>query len=214
MKRLFIAFALLWPGLAHAVVSLGDPLPNHLFTFSTQGGLQNPEVIVGFNPQPDPPVTPWAGQLDLGNPAAPALLLPAVRGTYGLLIGLLIPGNPVHGLTPAAAPNGDGRTSFNASFGDGSVFKVNIGIGGFMGDWVALNPQPLPPRLLPGSVAFYGFTGDPSASISIAQIDPNGALLPLSFTLVPEPAGLALLALPLLLTAAMAGRRPRPASAR
>ena len=209
MKRLVLAAALLLPSLAQAASVLTTPLPAHLFAFTTSGGLINPEVIVGFNPQPDPPGFPYLGTLDLGNPEAPSLLLPAVRGSYSVLIGLLIPGNPVTvGLPPS--PNSDGNTGFEATFGDGSVFKVNLHIDGFLGDWASLNPQPLPPGGFQAlGTSFFGFTGDPMATISIFELIPNGDPLPLSFSLVPEPATMALLPLPIL---ALAGSRRRARS--
>ncbi len=37
------------------------------FSLATSGGLQNPGIIVGFNPQPDPPGEPLPS-LDLTNP--------------------------------------------------------------------------------------------------------------------------------------------------
>ncbi len=206
MKRLLLAAAIFLPSLAQAASVVTTPLPTHLFQFTTTGGLSNPGVILGFNPQPEPPGLPYGGTLDMSHPTAPSLLLPPALGSYSVLIGLLIPGNPVRAMDPQPAPNSDGNTGFEVTFGDGSVFKIDLHIDGLIGDWASLNPQPLPPGFSALGTSFYGFTGDPMATISIFELVPNGDPLPLFFSLVPEPASMALLTLPLLATVALRRR--------
>ncbi|HEY3847257.1 MAG TPA: hypothetical protein VGL95_09105 [Acetobacteraceae bacterium] len=136
-RAILLASALLLPVLAHAAQVTTGPLPHNLFDFATSGGLVNPGVLVGFNPQPDPPGD-YAGIVDLANPAHPEFLLPAVQDSYSLLIGLLLPGNPF--TLQTGTPNSDGVAEWEATLGDGSVFKVDMVIGGFQGDWAAFNP--------------------------------------------------------------------------
>jgi len=60
----------------------------------TNGGVLNPGVIVGFNPQPDPPGFPT---LNLANPKEPILVQPAGPTTFDFVMsfsglpGLLLP---------------------------------------------------------------------------------------------------------------------------
>src|SRR5579859_3886945 len=64
------------------------------FALTTSGGPIDPGVIVGFNPQPDPPGFGDDGALiGLLNPADPLLFSPAVGGSFTFLIGLLMPGD-------------------------------------------------------------------------------------------------------------------------
>lgn len=153
------------------------------FALASHGGVVNPGVLVGFNPQPDPP----------GD---------------NTLIGLLIPGNPVlqnddpgpnymlefaiTGLGPGtipfpAAPNTDGRTGFRQEIG-GHTVDVNFAFSGpgpvDPASWVAFNPQPDPPGdVLGGTFAFGGVAGDPIFSFTV-QLD--GRFL--TFSPAPEPA--------------------------
>jgi hypothetical protein len=195
--RTILAAALLTaPAIAHAAVAIGPtPGPLDTYYFTTSGGIENPGVSLSFNPQPDPPGTPIP-TLDMSNPFAPSLLLPAVLQGYGLVVGFsgqifTVPTLPAAPAIPASG--GPATYQFNAVATDGSVFEVDLGIGGYQGSWVGFNPQPDPPGDT-GSVGFT-FIADPMASIQIFQLDPNGGpSLPLLFTAVPEPAGLAVLA--------------------
>jgi hypothetical protein len=194
-RAILLASALLLPVLARAAQVTSGPLPHNLFDFATSGGPLNPGVLVGFNPQPDPPGD-YAGTLDLANAAHPGFLLPAVQGNYSLLLGFMLPGNPF--TLHTAAPNPDGVAQWDATLGDGSVFQVDMMIGGFEGDWAAFNPQPDPPGIPAGGFAEFTFTGDTSLSLSITEVAPGGDHFALNFALVPESSSIALLLLPVL----------------
>ena len=65
MNALFVRFfalaAIVAPTVAHAATLLPAytfPDGSAGFEFRTSGGLTNPGVLVGFNPQPDPPGVP------------------------------------------------------------------------------------------------------------------------------------------------------------
>jgi PEP-CTERM motif len=165
------------------------PLPTDLHYLSTSGpGPVNPAVIVGFNPQPDPPG--FGDVVDLRNPMDPSIAFRTVSPvTTTILFGM-------HGASPsdgyAISPglftdNRDGTASYVfAEAGDGSVFKVTFDISGFTGGWSSFNPQPDPP----GDNGFV-FVGDPMFTWHIDLQLANGGLAPLAF--VPEPASLGIL---------------------
>jgi prepilin-type processing-associated H-X9-DG protein len=155
------------------------------FAFRTSGGILNPGVLVGFNPQPDPPGIPT--ELDLGNPTL--ALFSQSRGNSFVVTVSLFPGTPSLLLPAVQAPNADGRTQVSFCDGsvrtglcDGSVFVLSLafsGLGGIV-DWAAFNPQPDPP----GDWLSYQvtFKGDATFALAITE---NGA--PLTFSAVPEP---------------------------
>lgn len=202
MAALFAASA--GPAAAsQTAVSLSGPLPGDLHYFSTYGtGLVNPAVLVGFNPQPDPPGTPPT-TVDLVNPLAPSITQPGA-GEFTILFGMhgASAGDPYSLVSPAGAPNSDGITSFFMT-GDGSVFKVSFDISGYQGGWVGFNPQPDPPGDWADGTVGYAFQGDPMVTwtVDIGSFDANGAFVGqglLGFSEVPEPftAALLLAALP------------------
>ncbi|MGZ3375561.1 MAG: PEP-CTERM sorting domain-containing protein [Phenylobacterium sp.] len=166
------------------------------FALTTSGGPINPGVIVGFNPQPDPPGFGDRGALiGLLNPADPLLFSPAVGGSFTFLIGLLMPGDGSV-LPLPDAPNADGRTGRRYLIDD-HVIDIGLFFSGPTsidpGSWVGFNPQPEPP----GDVLGVGFSfqaqGDPYAGFNIS-IDGK----PLDFALapgVPEPAAWSLMLL-------------------
>lgn len=190
---LIVAGALLG---ASGVVDAAELLPARYFYFETTGGGLNPGVLVGFNPQPDPPGAPLTS-LDLSDSRRPLFDQPS--GNSYIVFVSLFPGTPSLLLPAVQAPNSDGQTQAcdgSVRTCDGSVFKLSLafqGVGGVQ-DWAALNPQPLPP----GGPDFLGeylsyqitFAGDATFALSITE---NGDSL--SFRSVPEPATWALMGL-------------------
>src|SRR5579871_4293651 len=84
-------------------------LPTHLQYFDTTGGIINPEVLFGFNPQPDPPG--FGPLADLTNPLRPTIIQPVTGLTpFSLMLGLS-DGGRAFTYTSSGAPNTAGETS-------------------------------------------------------------------------------------------------------
>ncbi len=170
-----------------AVVVPGTP-PNYTFpdgtsgfALATFGGVLNPGILVGFNPQPDPPGAPLPS-LDLAVRDHPV-----VTESYGTTFSfvLSVGGGPGLLLPAVQKPSYDADigkfiTNYGFEYG-GKSFEVDLEFSGPGSSitWSAFNPQPDPP----GDIASYaiGFTGDASVGI---QIQENGKNL--SFSAMPE----------------------------
>ncbi len=207
-------------GAAQAAQAQVWQAPNYVFPSGQQGfklqshgGIINPGVIVGFNPQPEPPGDRGDGSLiALLNPSEPHLFNPSTDGSFTFLIGLLFPGDGSVISLPDA-PNSDGFTGFTDVF-QGHTFQVSLRFGPGQVDartWSSFNPQPDPPGdVLAGQFQFFGAL-DPDMFIRITE-----DRTPLTFTLdsVPEPESWALMILGFGGIGAMLrahGRRGRPA---
>jgi len=155
------------------------------FAFTTTGGRLNPEVLVGFNPQPDPPG--FGGSLDMtpGGGRVTQIATPLSDTGYGFLIALLDVGPDAMAPLPPA-PNADGNTG--AIFmGNGSVFRLTLNFAGPGNaiDWAAFNPQPDPPGIWFGAQFGYPAPGDPTVTFALSE---NERPLTLTLASVPEPA--------------------------
>ena len=162
-------------------------LQSHGGPVGANGAPLNPGIIVGFNPQPDPPGIPATG-IDLRNPDAPILTNTAHGGEFSFVLALEGLGDARIDLPPA--PNADGRTRFSQTIG-GHLLQGDLAFGGapvVPGSWGAFNPQPDPP----GDVlaADLAFSGDPYASFRLT-LDGQS----LSFSSAPEPATWAMMLL-------------------
>ena len=209
------AIVCLMPAAPAWSVQTVNTLPIGLDWFATAGGGGpiNPAVLVGFNPQPDPPGSPLP-EIDLSNPSDPRLSLTGI-GNYTVIFGFKDPsGTPYSYTSPGLpTPNRDGvaQFSFLATAGDGEVFQVSAVLGGMTGAAVSFNPQPDPPDI--ANVVSFAFPGDPNLSFTVqdgsvdanGQFVPNGGLLDLSQ--IPEPTSLALLAAGVLALPAVRRRR-------
>ncbi|HEY0435780.1 MAG TPA: PEP-CTERM sorting domain-containing protein [Phenylobacterium sp.] len=191
-------FGLAAAGSADAALNAYKP-PNYTFPsgfsgfqLKTSGGPINPGVLVGFNPQPEPPGD--VAGFGLHNPPGDRTLIgllrpqevilnnPADGGAFDFLIALLDVGDGF--LVPAVQPpNRDGFTGFHTDI-QGHDISVNLQFGGSeitSWSWGAFNPQPDPPGDWGGGK--IGFAHDPFMAMRISV---DGA--PLSFSMTPEPA--------------------------
>jgi hypothetical protein len=142
----------------------GEPMT--YLALETSGGVLNPGVIVGFNPQPDPPGVP---PVILANPFEPIFMRPVGPETFdfvmsfsGFATGLLLPA--------VQKPDIDGLTSFAFQSG-GHSFDVTLGFSGpsAVSGWASFNPQPDPPGVWFADAVTFGATGDPSVSIAMTE---------------------------------------------
>lgn len=165
--------------------SFGHNMPG--FTLSSHGGPINPGVLVGFNPQPDPPGDVGRPTIDLSDPFAPVITNPAESEGWRFLLALTGFGDG--SVIPLPAFSRDGKLSTRTLLGD-HVFLIGLLFGPGIVDQASLvgfNPQPDPPGdVLAGAFNFQG-PADPFMAFSISV---DGT--PLSFTYanggVPEPA--------------------------
>ena len=182
-------------------------------TTLTSDGLLLPGVLVGFNPQPDPPGTPPTF-MSLVDPTA-AMLSNASTGLgYTIIMSFL-------NLLPAgcdpttiAQPNTDGHTGLSCTGMLGSETNVTVDVAltfsgpGGVTTWSSFNPQPDPPGDVAGfDVSFQGTLGenaDPSVTLGVSI---NGTAGDLS---VPEPGTLSLIGTALIGLAAWRRRRRQP----
>jgi hypothetical protein len=189
---------------ARAIILVAAPnivLPDGSLGFdlvaTSNGAPINPGVLVGLNPQPLPPFPdPTSLSLDLGDPTGPIATSTGSGGVFALQWWMNAPGGLVF---PSAipAPDGNGNVQFAVDgAGGNSLFEVSFHVGPGPVDpasWVMLNPQPLPPK-----VGYEGFAvqfADPTAvEFHVSELMPNGAPVVMSFSLVPEPASVALIA--------------------
>jgi hypothetical protein len=176
---------LAWAGQANAS-PLGPPpitLPHNLDFLATSGpGPVDPALLVGFNPQPDPPGDNAA--IDLRNPSDPSIDQPG-SGVFTILFGMHghgPGGDPYSFTVPTGGPLISGRlaTFKLLAQGDGSVFQASFDISGYTGGWVDFNPQPDPPGF-GGSFVGFSFISSPLAldpiyswTLQEGHLDPNG----------------------------------------
>ena len=205
-------------GAANAARANTDFAPNFTFGDGAQGfalvshgGPINPGVLVGFNPQPDPPGFGDDGALiALLNPADPMLVSPSLGGAFSFR--MIIQGLGDGSVIPLPDAPGDGHhTGFRGLFGD-HIVDVNFDFGpdsvaAF--SWGAFNPQPEPPGdVLAGQFQFQTLA-DPFMSFDMS-IDGQTLTFSLAPDAVPEPAtwGLMILGLGGMGAALRSRRRP------
>lgn len=165
------------------------------YSLASHGGVVNPGILVGFNPQPDPPGDAGFSLIDLTDPFHPTLHAPKIEGAgYRLEFFHNLADGSVH---PIDAPNSDGFTGFRGMF-NGHDVNVTFHFGGGVvdpGSWVGFNPQPDPPG--DGVAQDFHFLGAREFGVtSFADTAPNATVTfgvtvdgqALRFSVTPEPA--------------------------
>jgi len=180
------------------------PVPwHHGFALMSSGGITNPGVLVGFNPQPEPPAQ--ITELSFDYPPDPILILrdqqnPAAgRLMFDLFLAVGVPGVSMSFteamIDPATPALSTVMTSARSTAGDEVLrfyFDLSSSSGGLLapGTLVGFNPQPEPPAGY-GSGVFgmsFGLTSLSDAMVRVRITD--GAGTPLMLSPVPEPRGL------------------------
>ncbi|MEX0887164.1 MAG: PEP-CTERM sorting domain-containing protein [Phycisphaeraceae bacterium] len=189
----------------------------------TQGGVVNPGVLVGFNPQPEPPA--YTGQTlfsvvdgvaqftitDITNPDVGFQnfqFLFGVAGADGVAWSVDYPPDPINDFNIAfTRPGTTGLIGYHA------LIDVQSTSGGIMSpdSAVAFNPQPEPPAFGDGAFDTYGLDfginslSDVTLTVSITDLAGNAVDL----VVVPEPATLGTLGAMLMgITMRRRGRPP------
>jgi PEP-CTERM motif len=216
LVRFFVMAAIVVPTIADAAVLLPAytfPDGSAGFEFRTSGGITNPGVLVGFNPQPDPPGIPvLPTTADLRDQTSPIFDQTTQATTYLVTVSLLLPGTPSLLLPAVNPPDRDGHVQVTcdgsvAQACDGSVFQISLAFpADDVTSWSSFNPQPDPPGIYFSYLAT--FSGDPTFALSITD---GGN--PLTFSPVPEPATWGLMAVGFVSLGAFAMRRRAKAEA-
>ena len=164
--------------------------PNYMFPdsadvgyrFNVLGGTFNPGLIVGFNPQPDPPGMPT---LDLIGGHEIRISQPDVGPGMANMFDFVLsfPGLPGELLPAVDKPDSDGVTGVTFEYRS-DMFTAVIGFSGpgEAGSWTwgAFNPQPDPPGDW-GAYQIQFAGGDPSVTLNLYENDN-----PLSVAAAPE----------------------------
>jgi len=167
---------------ALVVEVLLDAAPGGLAVQS--GGPDNPLVIFGFNPQPEPPALSRLNERGLIDPELGIELDsdsfdPSSR--FELLVGIVTPGGAATLVAPADLPDGAfSDLSYAVDTGARTLsldFEFETSSGGQALDAVSFNPQPEPPAFLdPDAVSGLGlgFTAFSTARVTLSVRDENG----------------------------------------
>jgi hypothetical protein len=188
------------------------------FALQGRGGDLDPAVLVGFDPQPEPPGD--ATELDLADRSAPLLILrnqsnPASGlQLFDLFFALDVPGEAIT-IVPCVLPSETSPTLELEVRSDSRTgpllfslfFDFATSSGGLVdrASLVGFDPQPDPPGEFGASYGLtLAFTKLSDVQVRFTMFDPSGE--PVRFAEVPEPASLLLVGVGL---AACAARRRR-----
>lgn len=179
------------------------------FLLQTSGGLVNPAVLVGFNPQPEPPAYTSETQLSIVGGAAQLVVTDVSNPMVGLqnfqfLFGVAANAGPLRSFVVPSDPINDFRLDFSINTGGGpvdfsAIVDVQSSSGGRIapGSEVAFNPQPEPPALGLGGFETYGLdfglTSLSDVTLTLHILDAAGAQVDLRA--IPEPAAIVLCSL-------------------
>lgn len=190
-------FVVVTPAWAQSDPDPDDPLPTRwdkAFELSSVGGVLNPGVLVGFNPQPEPPrrIT----RLDLFDSSEPTLVLEDQANQNGELqifdvfLALNLRTLEFEYDDPEIMDVG-GSVRTRASAAGAVLFEIIFDISSSSGglldpaSLVGFDPQPEPPAGFLGAFGMsFGISSLSDAIVSLRILDAEGSEL--SFTQVPE----------------------------
>lgn len=176
------------------------------FPLLTVGGPVNPGVLVGFNPQPEPPGTAATlftlvggeAKLTIPNISDP----PGAKQNFQFLLGVSsTQGTPVI----TADPGTPFRVAFSIDLGSSAadftaIVDVMSASGGVvaLGSAVAFNPQPEPPGGAVGYGVDFNMTSLSDVTLTLRIEDGAGNLVPLVVAPVPAVPGVSVWGMALL----------------
>lgn len=175
------------------------------FALQSRGAASNPAVLVGFDPQPEPPAVRGT-RLDLSERTAPLLVLPDQSNPPGGLqlfdFFLAVDVGQTIAIIPCVLPSDVAprlELEVRADTATGPIlFEIfadfSTSSGGLVdpGSVVGFDPQPDPPGEFGARFGLtLGFDKLSDVQVRFAMAPPDGA--PRAFTQVPEPSALALL---------------------
>jgi hypothetical protein len=185
------------------------------FQLEASNGIVDPAVLVGFNPQPDPPGT--SARLDLRDPTAPLLVIAGQANPqlFHFYLAMSCDGSVKCALTLPALPTTDfDQYAFTASSAAGELTVLlefaTSSLGIIDGtSVVGFNPQPDPPGDFGAGVMGleFAYTSLSDAMVTLRIFDETGTPLGFAIAAVPEPAALSLFCLGLVGLSARATTR-------
>ena len=174
---------------------------NQAFALQGSGGLVNPGVLIGFNPQPEPPAR--ITELDISYPPDPILILRDQENPddghqlFDVFLALAHPGVQFSFTDPLQVNKTTVHTQAQDTAGIAHFdiqFEIVSSSAGVVdpGSLVGFNPQPEPPAgYLGGFGMTFGIDSLSDVFVTLRVFDAEGTQL--SFAEVPAPRGAALL---------------------